>query len=180
MIKIFLSIILMVILFQATPDALAQDQRVIRHSPGLDKATTLGKYITAVEASKRLRTNTSTVLLDVRPIAAYYYLGHPRMAHNIPLNKWTGRWDPKKNRLIFLRNPLFVERVVTKFADKRTVIFVMSKFGVSSAMAVDRLAEVGYVNAYNIIDGHDGWLNAALPLTRNLDPKFVYIIEPSE
>ena len=176
----FLSIFVMAIVLQALVPAFAQQLPATGTTAENKTATKLGKYLTAAEAVELRKTNKSAILLDVRPVASYYYSGHPFSTHNIPLNVWTGRWDPEKKSYIFLRNTKFEERVAAKFADKNATILVLSKSGIVGARAVDRLADTGYVNVFNITDGFDGWQKAGLAVTQRLDPKLVYILEPDK
>ncbi len=139
------------------------------------KQTSIGKYATAVEVLKALRADPAgTVILDVRPVAAYYYLGHPAGAHNIPFLFWTGTWDDQKKIYTFTKNAKFAQAVAAKFP-KTQKLYVLSKAGVRAAQAIEVLAAAGYTDLVSITDGFDAW--SGLPdnmLTRKLDPELIY------
>lgn len=139
------------------------------------KQTSLGKYVTAAEALQMVRTDPiGTPLVDIRPVAAYYYLGHPLTAYNVPFLFWTGKWNPEKNVYIFNKNAKFAQAMSAKFAKDKKIL-ILSKAGVRSAQAIEVLAQAGFTNVYSITDGFDAW--EKLPdntITRKLDPGLIY------
>lgn len=139
------------------------------------KQTSLGKYATAAQVLEMVQADPNAVtLVDIRPVAAYYYLGHPKMAFNVPYLFWTGKWDEEKKSYSFARNSKFPQAMSAKFK-KDQKIMVLSKAGVRSAQAIEMLAAEGFTNLYNITDGFDAWLK--LPdnlLTRKTDPERIY------
>ena len=84
-------------------------------------------------------------------------------------------------------NPDFLSQV-KEVAQSTDTILVMCRSGGRSAMAVNQLAEAGFHNVYNIVDGlegdkvedpgsvfqgqrlKNGWKNSGLPWTYDLDP----------
>lgn len=156
--------------------------------------TKLGKYATAMEAYEMWRENPGTVkILDCRTAEEYVFVGHPPMADNIPLQLWTGKWDGNKKAYILEDNPEFMARIREKFKPEDAILVICSSGG-RSAKAVDRLAEAGFKNVYNIINGCEGesstgskngkntweimkncWKESGAPWSYQLDPGLVYI-----
>ncbi|MFZ2445359.1 MAG: rhodanese-like domain-containing protein [Syntrophobacteraceae bacterium] len=156
------------------------------------KQTTLGKYATAFEAYLTFRTSGDKIyFLDVRTPEEYVYVGHATFAPNIPSMVWSGKFNPATKEYELAENPAFENAVKSRFKPEDTIM-VMSRSGDRSAAAVNRLAKVGFKNAVNIIDGFEGdkvtdqesyskgkrvkngWKNANLPWTYDLDPNLVY------
>jgi len=157
------------------------------------KQTTLGKYATAFEAYLTFRTGSKKVyFLDVRTPEEYVYVGHATFAINIPFMLWSGKFDPVAKEYALAENPEFENAVKSRFKPEDTIM-VMCRSGNRSAAAVNRLAKVGFKNAVNVVDGFEGdtvtdedsyskgkrvkngWKNANLPWTYDLDPKLVYV-----
>jgi rhodanese-related sulfurtransferase len=155
--------------------------------------TKLGKYLTPTEAYEMWRTNPGTVkILDCRTPEEYVFVGHPPMADNIPFQLWTGKWDGNKKAYLLKDNPDFLAKIREKFKPENTILVICSSGG-RSAKAVDKLAEAGFKNVYNIINGCDGdsgtgaksgdnsweimkncWKDNGAPWSYELDPKLVY------
>jgi rhodanese-related sulfurtransferase len=157
------------------------------------KQTKLGKYVTAVEAYAMYQKEPGKVaIVDVRTPEEYNYTGHPAMAHNIPVMFWTGKFDPGKKQNPLAENPDFVGQVKAKFKPGDRIV-VMCRSGDRGAMAANKLAEAGFTDVYNMIDGFegdavsdqaspdfgkrvkDGWKNSAIPWTYDLDEKLVFL-----
>jgi rhodanese-related sulfurtransferase len=115
------------------------------------------------------------------------------MADNIPFQLWTGKWDGSKKAYILEDNPGFLARIREKFKPHDTILVICSSGG-RSAKAVDKLAEAGFKNVYNIINSCDGdsgtgsksddnsweimkncWKDRGAPWSYDLDPKRVYL-----
>ena len=148
----------------------------------------MGLYLTAKEAYDKWKADPDKVkIFDVRTPEEYLFVGHPVMAWNIPFILQTYQWDANERKLPMKPNPDFVSQVkeVVKPTD---ILLVMCRSGGRSAQAVNQLAEAGFRNVYNIIDGmegdvvddpgsvfhgqrmRNGWKNAVLPWTYDLDP----------
>jgi rhodanese-related sulfurtransferase len=153
------------------------------------KQTTLGLYVTAREAYSKWQADPDNIMvLDVRTTEEYIYVGHAPMAWNVPLASQTYDWDAEKQYFGFKPNPAFIAQV-TEIAGVTDTILVMCRSGGRSAMAVNRLAEAGFTNVYQIIDGFEGdavkdsesvyngqrlrngWKNSGIPWTYQLDPE---------
>jgi len=153
------------------------------------KQTSLGLYVTAAEAyDKWLSTPGAVKVFDVRTLEEYIYIGHAPMAWNIPLLFQTHEWNADKGHFAMQPNPDFVSQV-KEVAGPTDTIMVMCRSGGRSAMAVNLLAEAGFINAYNITDGmegdkvddsgslykgqrlRNGWKNSGVPWTYKIDPE---------
>ena len=147
------------------------------------KQTTLGLYVTAAEAYDMYQASPDTVrILDVRTPEEYVFVGHPEMAINIPLAFATYHHNEEEEHFDAKVNEEFIGEVQS-WADPSDVLLVMCRSGGRSAMAINALAQVGYTNAYNILDGMEGdlvddeaslyfgkrmkngWKNSGLPWT---------------
>ena len=157
------------------------------------KQTTLGLYITALEASSKWHTDPNSVkVLDVRTSGEYVFVGHAPMATNIPIFFLKNEFDVTKNRPAMSVNENFVAEVKKKFKVTDT-LFVMCRSGGRSAYAINLLAKAGFKNTYNIIDGFEGdklniegsynngrrlingWKNSGVPWTYKLNPELMYL-----
>jgi rhodanese-related sulfurtransferase len=156
------------------------------------KQTSLGLYVTAKEAYDMWKANPEKVkILDVRCPEEYVFIGHPDMALNIPLFFPKYVWHEDKRRYSAEPNPDFMADA-QKLLSPDDTILAMCRSGGRSAMAAEQLAKAGYQNVYNIIDGmegdtvndpesayhgkrmRNGWKNAGLPWTHDLDPDLVW------
>lgn len=156
------------------------------------KHTRAGKYLTSMEAYQMWKAAPqSTFVIDVRSPAEYDLLGHPAMAANVPLAFWTGAYDPARNAYLQQPNRNFAQDVrrLRKPGDR---LLVICRSGHRSAVAADLLTEAGFTDVYSVIDGfegdriadraspdfgkrlQEGWRNAKLPWTTDLDPRLVY------
>jgi len=153
-----------------------------------EKQTTLGLYLTAREAYEKWKASPDKVtVLDVRTPEEFLFIGHAEMAWNVPFAAQSYQWDAEKKRFPMRPLPDFVARV-QKVAEPGDTLLVMCRSGGRSAMAVNRLAEAGFKNVYNIVDGMEGdsvkdpdslfhgqrlvngWKNSGLPWTYQVDP----------
>jgi rhodanese-related sulfurtransferase len=148
-----------------------------------EKETAPGLYVTAREAYEKWKVDPEKVkILDVRTTEEYLFVGHAAMAWNIPAFLQSYEWDADKRRFPMKPNPDFVSRV-KEVAKPGDTLLVMCRSGGRSALAVNRLAEAGFTQVYNIIDGMEGdlvddpgslfqgqrlkngWKNSGLPWT---------------
>jgi len=156
------------------------------------KHTTLGKYVTAPEAYEMWKASPEKVkIVDCRIAEEYAFVGHAPMAYNVPSKVWTGKWDGEKKDFVLDDNPDFVAQLKKMFALDDTIL-VMCRSGHRSAASVNKLAEAGFTNVYNITDGFEGdkvtdedstykgkrmkngWKNSPAPWTYDIDPKLLY------
>ena len=151
--------------------------------------TKLGLYVTAKEAYDKWQADPENItVLDVRTTEEYLFIGHAPMAWNVPLMSQTHEWDADKRYFKMQPNPAFIAQV-KEFAQPSDTILVMCRSGGRSAMAVNKLAEAGFTNVYNITDGMEGdavkdpesvyqgqrlkngWKNSGVPWTYKPNPE---------
>lgn len=157
------------------------------------KQTVLGLYISAKEAYLQWHSSPETVkIIDVRTPEEYIYVGHAEMALNIPVGLQTYTWKEPEQYFDVAPNPEFVVQVRRECALNDT-LFIICRSGGRSAIAVNLLAEAGFSNAYNVIDGmegdlitdsdncylgkrmRNGWKNAGAPWTYQTNPEQMYL-----
>ncbi len=153
-----------------------------------EKQTALGLYVTAKEAYQQWQAAPEKVkIIDVRTPEEYLFVGHPTMAWKIPVAVQIYEWDADKARFPMKPLPDFVSRV-NEVAQPGDTIFVMCRSGGRSAIAANMLAQAGFKNVYNVIDGMEGdavedptsvfvgqrlvngWKNSGCPWTYKLTP----------
>jgi rhodanese-related sulfurtransferase len=160
--------------------------------------TSLGLYVTPQEAYDMWRADPDLVhILDVRTFEEYVFVGHVEMARNVPLV--FPRYDPAGPSMPGRPpgcsgelNPDFVTKVKESFAPTDTIL-VMCATGGRGAMAVNLLAQAGFMNVYNIINGlegdrvddpgsvyhgkhlRNGWKNAGLPWGYDFHPDLMWV-----
>lgn len=162
------------------------------------KQTSPGLYLTATEAYEKWKAQPDQVkILDVRTPEEYVYVGHAPMAWNIPLRLQVYQWDASGHKLPMTANPEFLAQVKDTFKPSDTLL-VLCRSGGRSAAAVNLLAEAGFPQVYNIIDGMEGdtvddpesvfqgkrlkngWKNSCLPWTYDLDPAKMRLPTPAK
>jgi rhodanese-related sulfurtransferase len=120
------------------------------------KTTALGLYVTAAEAYAKWQADPEGVkILDVRTPEEHYFIGHPPMAWKIPLIALRYRWDPAEQEFPGRLLTDFVERVKTVAGPEDTIL-ALCRSGGRSAMAANLLAQAGFKQVYNIVDGMEG------------------------
>ena len=157
------------------------------------KQTSLGLYVTAQEAYEMWKDNPEKInILDVRTPEEYYFVGHAEMARNIPVGFVKYQWNSEKKEPVFVPNPDFMTSMKVCFGTDDKLL-IMCRSGGRSALTVNALAEAGFSNTYNIIDGMEGdmvkdqnspengkrmkngWKNAGLPWTYDINPELLWI-----
>ena len=120
------------------------------------KQTRLGLYVTAKEAYEKWILNPeNVVIIDVRTPEEYLFVGHPIMAWKIPIAIQSYLWDYEKRKFPMTLLGDFVARVKEIVTMDRTIM-LMCRSGGRSAIAVNILAQAGFTNVYQIIDGFEG------------------------
>jgi rhodanese-related sulfurtransferase len=120
------------------------------------KQTVLGLYVTAKEAHVKWQANPDQVkIIDVRTPEEYLFVGHPTMAWNIPVFAQSYEWDAAKQQFPMKPLPDFVARV-QGVAKPDATLLVTCRAGGRAAMAINMLAQAGYKQVYNIVDGVEG------------------------
>jgi rhodanese-related sulfurtransferase len=152
------------------------------------KQTTLGLYVTAKEAYEKWQADPDNVIvLDVRTPEEMLFVGHPAMAWKIPIATQSYTWDEATGKFPVQLAPDFVERVQSVLKPDATIL-ALCRSGGRSAIAANMLANAGFTNVYNVIDGmegdmvndldslffgqrlHNGWKNSGNPWTYDLTP----------
>ena len=109
--------------------------------------------ITSNEAWSLLKDNPETVLLDVRSMVEWAYVGIPDLASinkdvvTIEWSKMTGQPNAAFSKQL--------EQAIPK--DKK--LLVICRAGVRSHAACQAAEQLGYTDVYNIEDGFDGALD---------------------
>ena len=153
------------------------------------KQTVLGLYVTAKEAYEKWQADPEKVMIiDVRTPEEYLFVGHPTMAWNIPVFAQSYEWDAEKQQFPMKPLPDFVARV-QGVAKPDATLLVTCRSGGRGAMAVNMLAQAGFKQVYNIVDGvegdpvddpesvfhgmpmRNGWKNAGCPWTYKPTPE---------
>ena len=156
------------------------------------KQTTLGLYVTAQEAYEMWKADLENIyIIDVRIPEEYIFVGHVKMAKNIPLLFVKYHWNTETDRPDADFNPDFITSVKSQFKTA-DMIFLICRSGGRSALAANMLIKEGFTNVYNIIDGFEGdkiddpdsayhnkrmkngWKNFGLPWTYDVDPKLLW------
>lgn len=112
----------------------------------------LVQNICSKEAYNMLVSNNNTFLVDVRTEEEWKHVGVPSLSN--------------KNNVVFLSwqlspfmelNRDFEDRFLSIIDDKMSnIIFFLCRSGHRSLMAANFMANIGYKNCYNIIDGFEG------------------------
>jgi rhodanese-related sulfurtransferase len=162
-----------------------------------EKQTALGLYVTAKEAYEKWQASPDKVkIFDVRTPEEFIFVGHPTMAWKIPVAAQTWQWDAAKKQFPLKPLPDFVSRV-KEVAKPSDTILVTCRSGGRSAIAVNMLAQAGFKNVWNIVDGFEGdrvedaesvfhgmpmrngWKNSGCPWTYDLTPDRMALPESS-
>ena len=122
-----------------------------------------GVHIQAVSVEDtwaRLKSDTRSVLIDVRTIAEWAYVGLPDLSvigKRPVLVEWQGFPDDRLNSA-------FVERLVEALnpigADRESELFFICRSGQRSLKAAQAMAAAGYTHCRNVADGFEGPLDA--------------------
>ena len=160
------------------------------------KVTSLGLYLSAKEAFEMKKQGGDKILLiDVRTPEEIQYVGNlgDMMDANIPyqFNDLSG-YDAKKKVYASALNSNFTlameELLAKKGLNKNSTIILSCRSGDRSAVSANLLAKAGYTKVYSVIDGFegdmskdgrrnvDGWKNAGLPWTYNMNKDKMYFI----
>lgn len=163
-----------------------------------DKRSATGLHLTAVEAGAMKRADPAKVLfIDVRSRAEAMLLGMPTLAdHLVPLLDFSAPWEWSADQGEYLQqaNPRFVQDVEQRLTKagltKNDPVILLCRSGTRSNSAAGLLSLYGFKKAYTVIDGYEGdlatsgpqagqrsvngWKNAKLPWTYQLDSTKVY------
>lgn len=162
------------------------------------KQTPQALYVNAVQAHHmKLQDPDNVFLVDVRTQGEIEFLGMADIADvNIPyMFNDLSEWDTKKYRYLKQPNSNFSvtlrEKLEEAGLDKNNTILLMCRSGTRSSKAANLLHQLGYTNAYTVVDGFEGdkvkagphkgqrlvngWKNANLPWSYKPTEQKVYI-----
>lgn len=97
-----------------------------------------------------LVSSGAAALLDVRSAEERKFVGHVPGSQHVAWATGTA----------LTRNPRFAREVESKFKDKNAVLLLLCRSGRRSAAAAEVLAKAGYTNAYNVLEGFEGEIDA--------------------
>jgi rhodanese-related sulfurtransferase len=128
--------------------------------------------ITPSEAFERLNADPKAVVLDVRTVPEWVYVGVPAVDRLVRVS-----WQIFPTMEI---NPRFVEMVKEAGVSPDSQVLCLCRSGSRSAFAAQALAAAGFENCYNIAEGFEGnrddrghrgtvggWKSAGLPWVQN-------------
>ncbi len=155
--------------------------------------TNLGLYVTSKEAYEMWKAEPERIkIIDVRTPEEYWMIGHAEMARNIPLAFIKYTWDFERDEYVAEPNQEFLSAAKNVYSPTDTIL-VTCRSGERSALAVNILANAGFVNVYNIIDGFEGdkvndpesayhrkrmkngWKNSGLPWTYDVNQDLIWV-----
>lgn len=158
------------------------------------KKTAQGLYVTAREAYAMWQEAPEEItIIDVRTPEEYLFVGYPTMAWKIPVIAQSYTWDAEQEKYPMRLLEDFVARV-SEVATPESKIMLMCRAGGRSAMAANLLAQAGFGNVYNIVDGMEGdingssesvaqstqpaggWKNSDCPWTKKLTPERMVLV----
>ena len=154
------------------------------------KTTPLGLYLTPGDAHAALSADPSIVFLDVRDPVEINFIGHAAGVDAIvPLRLTTHRYNGASGYAAE-DNPNFLPQAEAAIAraggNRETPIFVICRSGARSATATRALADAGYANVWNLVEGFEGdkdatgaralngWRNAGLPWGYAIAPEVAW------
>jgi rhodanese-related sulfurtransferase len=131
-------------------------------------------HIDASTAAAMLADDTQTLLIDARPRAAYYYLGHPKNAFSIPARFWLGRLNADGTNYAFSGNRKFAEDVGTVVKQKDRHLIIVASNTAAGIKAAQRLTSAGFTNVHNLKGGFPAWVEAGQPVIRKANPVRIF------
>jgi rhodanese-related sulfurtransferase len=124
------------------------------------------------EAYDRLKADPRAVLLDVRTVPEWVYVGSPAVERLVRVS-----WQLFPSMEI---NPKFIDMVKEAGVGPDMQVLCLCRSGQRSAVAAQALSEAGFENCYNIAEGFEGnrdglghrgtsggWKFAGLPWAQN-------------
>jgi rhodanese-related sulfurtransferase len=163
------------------------------------KRSASGLHLTALEAADmKQRLGNKVLMIDIRTRAEAMYVGMATAVDFlVPVLDFPEfwEWSDQRNEYVQQSNPHFVkdveQRLVQMGLTKDDPVIVICRSGVRSNAASGLLFEMGFKQAYTVIDGFEGdtakegeqkgqrvvngWKNAKLPWGYKLDKKKMYL-----
>ncbi|HAA46048.1 MAG: rhodanese-like protein [Halomonas sp. 54_146] len=157
------------------------------------RETSLGLYVSAIEANELLQQNDRAVLIDVRDPIEVKFTGfaEPTDIHVPWVLADRDNFDEDAKTWPMVKNTDFEAQVKAAIeaqgASKDDPIIVMCRSGATrSAPAADAITDMGYSEVYSVTDGFeggtlkegnskgvralDGWRNSGLPWSYDINP----------
>ncbi|WP_350335180.1 rhodanese-like domain-containing protein [Coralliovum pocilloporae] len=156
------------------------------------KQTSLGLYLTPQDAFEALQVDDGIIFLDVRDPVEISFVGHAAGVDGIvPLRTMTHQPTGNGRGYRMLANRHFVADVgrvmMREGKSKDDPVMIICRSGARSAVGANMLAKAGYTNVWNIVEGFEGdrnrltrqrtvngWRNAGLPWTYDLDKRIIW------
>lgn len=104
--------------------------------------------LTPLETMERLNASRNTVLLDVRTMPEWNYVGVPAVERLL-----TVEWQSFPSGAV---NASFVAQVEQAGVPKDAEIFAICRSGVRSIAAAEALTAAGFEHVYNVLEGFEG------------------------
>lgn len=163
------------------------------------KRSVSGLHLTALEAADmKQRLGNKVMMIDIRSRAEAQYVGMASAVDFlVPMLDFPEfwEWSDQRNEYIQQSNPNFVKDVERRMAEmglsKNDPVILICRSGVRSNAASGLLFEMGFKQAYTVIDGFEGdtaksgdskghrvvngWKNAKLPWGYKLDKNKMYL-----
>ncbi len=164
-----------------------------------NKRSSSGHHLTAVEAAEmKSRLGDKVLMIDIRTRAEAMYVGMASVVDFlVPVLDFPEfwEWSEQGNEYIQQANPNFVKDIEARLAarglSKSDPVILICRSGVRSNAASGLLAEMGFKQAYTVIDGFEGdtakegeqkgqrvvngWKNAKLPWSYRLEKAKMYL-----
>jgi len=104
------------------------------------------------EAWEMLTKDLTSVLVDVRSIAEWSYVGVPDL-NELSKQPLLIEWQLFPENTV---NPQFIDKITERIPDLDTPIIFICRSGARSASAAGALSNVGYSRCYNLAGGFEG------------------------
>ncbi|MEQ1698206.1 MAG: rhodanese-like domain-containing protein [Hyphomicrobiaceae bacterium] len=115
---------------------------------------------TVQDVWERLKSDPSSVLIDVRTRAEWTFVGLPDLS-SLGKRVVTVEWQTFPENSV---DPAFTQRLKSALlgsgADNGTQMLFICRSGGRSRMAAEAMAVLGYQNCHNVADGFEGPLDA--------------------
>jgi rhodanese-related sulfurtransferase len=106
--------------------------------------------VTPAEAFAILQADSQARVVDVRTRAEWEWVGRPPEAVFIEWNAWPGG----------ARNPAFEQELLARVPDKAAPVLFLCRSGGRSHHAAIVAQQLGYAQAFNILEGFEGYKDA--------------------
>ena len=112
--------------------------------------------ILGIQAWEWLKTEPTTVLVDVRTEPEWLYVGMPELS-SVNKSLQMVCWQNYPRMEV---NSEFAEQIAAAGIEKNQRVLLICRSGVRSKAAANLLAGLGYVSVYNITDGFEGQIDS--------------------